>query len=310
MVTPGPTNRVSTKLYIPHPSDPTCSIAGVLEQLTSTAVTDSDAKATKRIALILHGAGGHKDYLYQKRLAQRLPLDSFRFDFRGNHETPGVWRQGGFAGDVVDLRAVVDYLSINYGYKVDLVVGHSRGSIVAFKWICTTEEGRNISAFVNASGRYRMRKLLDAPGVNVWQENILKQGYHLWTPIVARKQVSVQITGEDLDTFVNWDTSYVWDQFPSSIDVLTIHGLKDQLVSPYDGVIYARALNPRSPGTHNLHLMEDADHNFTGRQDEVVDTILEWWDKQQERSITNGGDGNGQGSLKTGVWLSGIRGKL
>ena len=24
----------------------------------------------------------HKDYLYQKRLARELPLDSFRFDFR------------------------------------------------------------------------------------------------------------------------------------------------------------------------------------------------------------------------------------
>jgi len=76
---------------------------------------------------------------------------------RGNHETPGVWRQGALADDVVDLRVVVDYLKINYGYKIDLVVGHSRGSIVAFKWICTTEEGKNISGFVNASGRYRMR---------------------------------------------------------------------------------------------------------------------------------------------------------
>lgn len=26
--------------------------------------------------------GRHKNYLYQKRLALRLPIDSFRFDFR------------------------------------------------------------------------------------------------------------------------------------------------------------------------------------------------------------------------------------
>ena len=32
----------------------------------------------------------------------------------------------------------------------------------------------------------------------------------------------------------------------------------------YDALIYARALTDRSPGTHNLHLVEDADHNFTG----------------------------------------------
>ncbi|KAK7464904.1 hypothetical protein VKT23_006113 [Stygiomarasmius scandens] len=291
--------RVTTKLYIPHPSEPNCSIAGVLEQYKGAA-SHSDTGSKKNIALILHGAAGHKDYLYQKRLAHRLPMDSFRFDFRGNHETPGVWRQGALADDVVDLRVVVDYLKINYGYKIDLVVGHSRGSIVAFKWICTTEEGKNISGFVNASGRYRMRKILDAPGVNIWQENIAKQGYHLWSATVARKEVTARITGEDLETFVTWDTSYVWDQFPQSIDVLTIHGLKDQLVSPYDGIIYARALSPRNPGTHNLHLMEDADHNFTARQDEIVDTILDWWENQKRS----------KGSLKTGVWLSGIRGKL
>ena len=34
--------------------------------------------------------------------------------------------------------------------------------------------------------------------------------------------------------------------------------------SRYDAVIYARALANRSPGTHNLHLVEEADHNFTG----------------------------------------------
>lgn len=32
----------------------------------------------------------------------------------------------------------------------------------------------------------------------------------------------------------------------------------------YDAVIYSRALGARSPGTHNLHLVDDADHNFTG----------------------------------------------
>jgi uncharacterized protein len=106
-------------------------------------------------------------------------MDSFRFDFRyvclspylilnalklkpflgwsrGNHETGGTWKQGALSEDLVDLKAVVAYLKFTYGYVVDLVVGHSRGSIVAMRWICTTEEGRNISGFVNASGRYRM----------------------------------------------------------------------------------------------------------------------------------------------------------
>ena len=74
----------------------------------------------------------------------------------GNHETGGVWKQGGLDDDLVDLQAVVDYLKQTYGYVMELVVGHSRGSVVAFRWISTTEDGRRVSAFVNASGRYRM----------------------------------------------------------------------------------------------------------------------------------------------------------
>jgi len=285
--------RVSTKLLVPHPADPTCSIMGVLEQL-------SEAKPCpgRKIALILHGAAGHKDYLFLKRLAYRLPMDSFRFDFRGNHETPGVWRQGGFAEDLEDLCAVVEFLKVNYGYVIDLIVGHSRGAIVSFRWICTSAEGANISGFVNASGRYRMKKLLDRDDVKHWRQSMATNGHHIWSPTVARKKVSFKIFPEDLTNFVNWDTSFVWDTFPTSPDVLTIHGLADQAVPPYDAIIYARALSERHPGTHNLHLMEDADHNFNGRQDEVVDIILEWWDKRQQHA------------LESGIWMSGIRGKL
>lgn len=75
---------------------------------------------------------------------------------RGNHETPGTWRQGGPADDVEDLCAVVDYLKVNFGYVVDMLVGHSRGALVAFRWICTAEDGKNVSSFVNVAGRYRM----------------------------------------------------------------------------------------------------------------------------------------------------------
>ncbi|KAJ3814458.1 Alpha/Beta hydrolase protein [Lentinula lateritia] len=280
-------NRISMKLSIPHPAEVDCSIVGVLEQLSELKPCPG-----RKIALVYsvnHSMDSHKDYLFLKRLAHRLPMDSFRFDFRGNHETPGVWKQGGMDDDLEDIRVVVDFLKVRYGYVIDLVVGHSRGSIVAFRWICTSEEGASISGFVNASGRYRMKQ---------WQRSMSAEGHHVWSPIVARKQVSFKIYPEDITTFANWDTSFVWDSFPASPDVLTIHGLSDKAVPSYDAIIYARALNERVPGTHNLHLMEDADHNFTGRQDEVVDIILEWWDKHAQRT------------LKTGIWMSGIRGKL
>ncbi|EPQ54786.1 ectomycorrhiza-regulated esterase [Gloeophyllum trabeum ATCC 11539] len=283
---------IPKKIHIPHTEVEGCSITGVLQQWQPDQPTQG-----KSIALILHGTMGHKDYLYQKRLAHRLPFDSFRFDFRGNHETPGIWRQGALGDDVVDLQVVVRYLVSTYGYKIDLVVGHSRGSIVAFHWLCTSEEGKTVTGFVNASGRYRMHKIYDNL-LPIYKPAFESQGFYEWRVTVARKEVNAKIYPHDLEAFAHWDTSIVWDRFPLSTHALSVHGLNDKTVPPYDATIYARALGTRTPGTHNLYLMEDADHNFTGRQDDIVDTILEWWQLCE------------RGDLKTGVWRTGVRGKL
>ena len=75
---------------------------------------------------------------------------------RGNHETGGIWKQAALHEDLEDIQAVVDFMKLQYGYVVDLVIGHSRGAIVSFTWLSTSPDGRKVSAFVNASGRYRM----------------------------------------------------------------------------------------------------------------------------------------------------------
>ena len=82
-------------------------------------------------------------------------------------------------------------------------------------------------------------------------------------------------------------------------------------------MLYSRALGIRSPGTHNLCLLEDADHNFTHpgvwsssyatlkqlmdlfqNRETVVETILNWYDAVQKEEC------------KTGVWETGVRPKL
>jgi len=105
-------------------------------------------------------------------------MDSFRFDFRrvsplqqrtldlylskelepsGNHETPGQHDYGGLGSDVVDIDVVVKYLKSKYGYVVTMMVSHSRGSVVAMRYLCTYEgDAANVKYFVNVSGRYRM----------------------------------------------------------------------------------------------------------------------------------------------------------
>ncbi|KAG1851575.1 ectomycorrhiza-regulated esterase [Suillus subalutaceus] len=283
-------SRKSTKLRIPH-SQEDCELVGILEQLAPKESTQG-----RKIALILHGAMGHKDYLFQKRLALRFPMDSFRFDFRGYHESGGQRTQGGLMKDAEDLVTVVSYLRNTYGYEIDLVVGHSRGSVVGMYWLCTSEEGQRVCAMVNVSGRYRMHRVYDV--AEAYKEEWDAKGYYERTVTVARQTIVERIYPHNIEEISEWNTAIVWDKFPDQIHVLTMHGLVDKAVPAYDAVIYSRALGARTPGTHNLHLIEEADHNFTNRQDEVVDCILEWWDALN------------QGRLKTGILLTGVRGKL
>jgi pimeloyl-ACP methyl ester carboxylesterase len=85
-----------------------------------------------------------------------LPPVSYQLIPSGNHETPGTWSQGGFADDVEDLSAVANYLQGVHGYVIAAVVGHSRGSLVGMRWISTSPAARDVTAFINVSGRYRM----------------------------------------------------------------------------------------------------------------------------------------------------------
>lgn len=278
--------RSTERLAIPHPQEKDCSIIGTLEQWSPP---QAGFNSKRKIAVILHGAMGHKDYLFQKRLAQQLPIDSFRFDFRGCHETPGNWRMGGLADDVVDLQVVVDHLTKELGYEIDMLVGHSRGSLICFYWLSTAPEAKTVTKFVNVSGRYRMEKILETkPPFN-------EDGYYELKATVARKPFTTRVYQEDVHNFATWRSSRVTGDFPPWVHVLTVHGMQDKTVPVYDALIYASTLSGRKPGTFAYHLSETADHNFTGLQDEVVSIVLGWLEAFQRDALVDG------------LWLAGVK---
>jgi len=242
----------------------------------------------------------HKDYVYQKRLGKQLPIDSLRFDFRGGHETPGRYTHGDYSSDVIDIDVVVKHLESKYGYVVTMIVSHSRGSGAAMRYLCTHDEvAANVRWFVNVSGRYRMR--VDHEKLYPGLGNSFKTlGYYEFQATIAREPRTIRIYPHQVENYRSWDTSIVWDRFPIHTHVLTIHGIQDPEVPVYDAVLYSRALGLRSPGTHNLCLIEDADHNFTrpGNREMVVDTILGWYETVKK------------GGCKTGVWETGVRPRL
>ncbi|KAK2465306.1 hypothetical protein APHAL10511_002660 [Amanita phalloides] len=277
--------RRAKRIEIPCKTE-SITIVGILEQLKPDIPSQG-----RGIALILHGTMGHKDYLYQRQLAERLPIDSFRFDFRGNNESTGQWKQGDIIGNVKDIEHVVDYLQNTFGYVPQLLIGHSLGSLASFYWICHTDIGQRLPAFVNVSGRYRMHKVYESNSAKAWQKGFDEQGYHDATVSVARRPVTFRIYADDLRQYASWDASFVWSQFPPTTDVLSIHGLCDNTVPTADALIYAKALGARTQGTHSLHLIEGADHNFIGYHEALIDSILDWWDLREQQG------------LKSGIWL-------
>ena len=117
-----------TKVQVPHPSPDVGSLCGILAQQQDTPT------AGKPLALILHGVLAHKDQIYHKPLVAALPIDSFRFDFHANAESPGTWDMAGFESDILDIKCVVDFLRSTYGYSIEVVIAHSRGAIDAFAY--------------------------------------------------------------------------------------------------------------------------------------------------------------------------------
>lgn len=70
----------------------------------------------------------------------------------------------------------------------------------------------------------------ETPGAKLWQKALQKQGYYEWNVTVAGKAVVARMHPRDVEDYCNWDTSFVWEQFPQETHVLTIHGLADKMV--------------------------------------------------------------------------------
>ncbi|KIM24729.1 hypothetical protein M408DRAFT_331689 [Serendipita vermifera MAFF 305830] len=273
----------STKISIlqKRDPDPNCALVGILEQPNGAG-----AATPKPLALILHGAMGHKDYLFQRKLALRLPMDSFRFDFRGNHESGGAWTVGGIDRDVDDIQVVAEYLKQTYDYNVVVVIGHSRGSIAGCKWVCCgSKETLTVQKFVNVSGRYLMGKFRGI--MHRYEDEFREKGYGEWHVRVAGKPVIGKIYPKDVESFASWDISYIASSFPDPVNVLTVQGMADAIVPPHDAILYAQAFgNPKRSGRHTLHYVEGADHNYSGpgHHEDVIVTIVEWLQSCEEGS--------------------------
>ncbi|KAF5097294.1 hypothetical protein D0Z03_001452 [Geotrichum reessii] len=130
------------------------TLGGILT-IPSTAASTNPG-SVQELALIIHGFGGHKDYIYQRQLARELPIASLRFDFSSCGDSPvtdsaevltdlkAKQNQGatyyfrGRQSDINDFSAILAWLAqpqlCGAHYTLTTLIGHSRGALLMMHW--------------------------------------------------------------------------------------------------------------------------------------------------------------------------------
>lgn len=248
------------------------------------------APPTTKVALIIHGQGGHRDYCYQKlvahRLAAELGMYTLRIDFRGCgslDDHPDTEEGRVLERDVEDIQTCVEYLldgkrnAANINFDVLSIIGHSRGCVAMFLWALEQEELSHsperaraviVPNLINCSLRFRSETVRD-------RFTFLKEDFKYIEQVALRhgKMQNVRVTRDEIISLATPDMSKVRKLSPKW-SVLSVYGLEDHIIPREDCSYFANTLN-RGPYTHHLELIDGADHNFYGRAIEADDDLDE-----------------------------------
>lgn len=230
-----------------------------------TLSTPPSETAIPKIALILHGQAGHRNYCYQRQLAHKLAAELgyhlLRIDFRGCGDLvdgdPGgrILEQ-----DVEDIDAAAEWIKDKFHFAA--IVAHSRGLLPMFLW--AMREGQRGAAvvpnLVNCSSRFRSHTVYDRYPLSLLDD------FEAVNQLCLRfgKIVDVPVTRAELLSLATVDLEPLRDLSLWWL-ALSIYGLEDTIIPKEDGAHYANTLN-RGKYLHHLEVIAGADHNFYGTE--------------------------------------------
>lgn len=239
------------------------------------------APATNKIALLLHGQGGHRNYCYQKLLAHKLAAElgyySVRIDFRGCGSLDDYTNPKGrvLELDIEDIEAVIgsilgpSKLVENRSFVLLAITAHSRGAVAMFLWAQkqhmllqdphTAALAIVVPNLVNCSLRYRSHTVYD-------RYPVFDETFEYVEQLALRHGLiqKVKVTKEELASLATADLLPLRD-LSSEWSVLSIYGTKDDIIPKEDCAFFANTLN-RGPYTHHLQIIDGADHNYYGTE--------------------------------------------
>lgn len=245
---------------------------------SENAFAEGLAPSTHKMALILHGQGGHRNYCYQRHVAHALALElgiySLRIDFRGSGDSAeNIDSKKGriLKQDIEDIQTCAEFITdklknpLGISFVLSSIIGHSRGSLATFLWSIEQNEILKsdpskafiVPNIVNCSSRYQLHTVLDRYPIFDEEFQDLPQLCYRY----GKTQV-VSVPREELLSLYHADLSKL-PGLSMDTSVLSIYGLEDTIVPIVDSAHFANALN-RGPYSHRLELIPGADHNFYG----------------------------------------------
>ena len=208
-----------------------------------------------------HGLLASKDSVKYITLAEKLNkigISSFRFDFRGCGESDGKLIDSHISNRTKDLKAVIEYVTDELGFKSLGLFGSSMGGFVSF--IQASIDSR-IKAFVSLSSPYSMAELFEAHGFN--NDYYVIDGVVFGSEFIKDIKRNGDLTPEILGKI----------QCP----VYIFHGSFDFLV-PTE---HANRLFENITAEKKLKIINGGDHIFSHPYHlvEIIETSKKWYEK-------------------------------
>ncbi|KAG0346930.1 hypothetical protein BG004_000514 [Podila humilis] len=252
-----------TSIRIPIPNT-SIHLAGVLQ---------STGNENRRLGIICHGVLGHKNYLFHPTLANMLApfMDTFRFDFRGNGESEGQMGYSNWDDDFEDIDTVVHHFE-KQGYQVYALIGHSRGALSILNYAATSNHVPLIPYIVSISSRFDMSDVKRKHGPHILSL-LDNQGYFDWEARAAGKDVTLRVTKQNFEDFIQFNTTG-FANIPAMTNVLLCHGSEDAVV-PVKDIGDLQSLLSHAKTT--MRIISYADHNFKSHFNELSQTVAQYF---------------------------------
>ncbi|KAG0053019.1 hypothetical protein BGZ83_001780 [Gryganskiella cystojenkinii] len=204
-------------------------------------------------------------------------MDTFRFDFRGNGDSDGQMGYSNWDDDQADLNAVISYFE-QQGYFIFALIGHSRGAISCLNYAATSKHVPLIPYIVSLSSRFHMEDVRRKHGPET-MALLEEQGHFDWHARAAGKDVTLRVTQQHFDDFLNFDTAAV-AHIPAMTNILLCHGSEDAVVPVKDIVELQRHL---SHARTSLRIITNADHNYKKHYNEIAQSVSHYFSAEGRR---------------------------